>query len=157
MVVRRGEIVSLGGLRLEGHGLSVASETLGLSSRVRRAAPSLQTQSEKPLVDSHGLAKTATLTMLLYRYVATKTWMLRMICSTSSPCSSVCPGTHAAAGMCGSTICGTQEERRGGTRMRTSREGQEHLKGGAEAAARDGRGGSTCSPKRCAARLRISA
>ena len=37
---KRGEIVSLGGLWLEGHGLAVVSETLGLSSRVQRAAPS---------------------------------------------------------------------------------------------------------------------
>ena len=65
-MVKRGEIVNLGGLWLEGHGLSLASEKLGLFSRVRRAAPIHRTQSEKPLVDSHGLAKTATLTILRY-------------------------------------------------------------------------------------------
>ena len=58
-MVKRSEIVDLGGIWLEGHGLSVGSETLGLFSRVRRAAPSLQTQSEEPLVASYGLAKSA--------------------------------------------------------------------------------------------------
>ena len=58
-MVKRSEIVNLRGLWLEGHDLSVESETLGLFSRVLRAAPSLQTQSEKPLVDSYGLAKSA--------------------------------------------------------------------------------------------------
>ena len=58
-MVQRSEIVNLGGLWLDNHGVSVRSETLGLSSRVRRAAPSLHTQSEKPLVASHGLAKSA--------------------------------------------------------------------------------------------------
>ena len=53
-MVKRSETVNLGGLWLEGHGLSVASETLGLFPRVRRAAPSLPgTQS------SYGLAKSA--------------------------------------------------------------------------------------------------
>jgi len=58
-MVKRSEIVNLGGLWLKGHGLSVASETLDLFSRVRRAAPRLRTQPEKPPVDSHGLAKSA--------------------------------------------------------------------------------------------------
>ena len=40
-VVKRSEIVNLGGLWLEGHGLLEKSETRGLSSRVPRAAPSL--------------------------------------------------------------------------------------------------------------------
>tara|TARA_B110001452_G_scaffold121274_1_gene100646 strand:+ start:842 stop:1123 length:282 start_codon:yes stop_codon:yes gene_type:complete len=61
---KRGEIVSLGGLWLEGHGLPVASEVLGLSSRVRRAAASLRTLPDELLVASRGLAKTATLTIL---------------------------------------------------------------------------------------------
>ena len=58
-MVKRSEIVDLGGIWLEGHGLSVGSETLGLFSRVRRAALRLQTQPEEPLVDSHGLAQSA--------------------------------------------------------------------------------------------------
>ena len=58
-MVKRSEIVNVGGLWLEGLGLSVGSETLGPFSRVRRAAPSLQTQSEEPPVDSHGLAQSA--------------------------------------------------------------------------------------------------
>ena len=67
-MVKRSEIVNVGGLWLEGLGLSVGSETLGLSvrsetlglfPRVRRAAPSLRTQSETLLVDSYGLAKSA--------------------------------------------------------------------------------------------------
>ena len=62
-MVKRGEVVNLGGLWREGHGLSVGSETLGLSSRVRRASPSLQMQSDEPKEASYGLAKTATLTM----------------------------------------------------------------------------------------------
>ena len=63
-MVKRGEIVNLGGLWREGHGLSEGSETLGLSSRVRRAASSLQMQSDEPVVASYGLAKTATSTIL---------------------------------------------------------------------------------------------
>jgi len=63
-MVKRSEIVTLGGLWLEGHGLSVESELLGLSSRVRRAASSLQMQSDEPVEASYGLAKAATLTIL---------------------------------------------------------------------------------------------
>ena len=63
-MVKRSEVVNLGGLWLKGHGLSEGSETLGLSSRVRRAAPSLQMQTDEPMETSHGLAKTATLTIL---------------------------------------------------------------------------------------------
>ena len=48
-MVKRSEIVSLGGLPLKGHGLSVGFDLLGLSSRVRRAAPSLQMQSVEPV------------------------------------------------------------------------------------------------------------
>ena len=43
--------------------LGEGSEALGLSSRVRRAAPRLRTQPDELLVASHGLAKTAALTM----------------------------------------------------------------------------------------------
>ena len=62
-MVKRSEIVDLGGLWLEGHGLSEGSETLSLSSRVRRAAPSLQMQTDEPLLASCGLAKTAISTV----------------------------------------------------------------------------------------------
>ena len=58
-MVKRSENGNLGGLWLEGHGLSVASETLGIFSRVRRAAPSLQMQPDELLVASYGLAKSA--------------------------------------------------------------------------------------------------
>ena len=57
--VKRGEIVNLGGLWLEGHGLSEGPVVLGPSSRVRRAAPSLQMQSGEPVEASCSLAKTA--------------------------------------------------------------------------------------------------
>ena len=63
-MVRRSEIVDLGGLWREGHGRSEKSETLGLSSRVRRAALSIQMQTDEPEVAGYGTAKTATLTML---------------------------------------------------------------------------------------------
>ena len=62
-MVKGSENVSSGGLWLKGHGLSEGSETLGRSSRVRRAAPRLQMQSVEPVVASYGLAKTATLTI----------------------------------------------------------------------------------------------
>ena len=58
-MVKRSESVNLGGLWREGHGLPVASETLGLFSRVRRVSPSLGKQSEKLLLASYGLAKSA--------------------------------------------------------------------------------------------------
>ena len=61
---RRGELVDLGGLWREGHGLSEKSEALGLSSPVRRAAPSLQMQTDEPVEASCGLAKAAALTIL---------------------------------------------------------------------------------------------
>ena len=48
---------------LQDHGLPVKSETLGVSSRVLKAASSLQTQPEEPVVASCGPTKTATLTM----------------------------------------------------------------------------------------------
>ena len=63
-MVKRSENVNLGGLWLKGHGLSVGSETLGLFSRVRRAAPSVQMQTEEPMVAKHGPAKTPLLTVL---------------------------------------------------------------------------------------------
>ena len=58
-MVKRSENGVLGGLWLEAHGLSVGSEAPGPSSRVRRAASSLQTQSEEPVVASCGATKTA--------------------------------------------------------------------------------------------------
>ena len=63
-VVKRSEIVNLGGLWLEVHGLPEGSEVLDLSSRVRRAASRLWMQTVEPVVASYGLTKTATLTML---------------------------------------------------------------------------------------------
>ena len=63
-MAKRREIVNLGGVWLGGHGLSVGSEVLGLSSRVRRAAPSLQMRSYEPVEARYGLAKTAALTIL---------------------------------------------------------------------------------------------
>ena len=63
-MVKRSENGNLGGLWLEGHGLSVGPGTMNLSSRVRGAAPSRQMQSDEPVVSRYGAAKTATLTML---------------------------------------------------------------------------------------------
>ena len=57
-VVKRSEIGEFGGVWLQGHGLSVASETLDFSSRVRRAAPSLHMGSDEPVVARYGAAKT---------------------------------------------------------------------------------------------------
>ena len=57
---------NLGGLWLKAHGLSVGSEVLGLSSRVRRAAPSLQMQPEERVVASCGTAQAAALSMLAH-------------------------------------------------------------------------------------------
>ena len=56
-MVKRSEIVNLVGRWLKGHGLSVASETLGPSSRVQRAAPSVQMQTEEPVEARYGLAR----------------------------------------------------------------------------------------------------
>ena len=58
-MVKRSEKVNLGGLWLEGHGLPEISEVPGLSSRVQRAAPSLQMQTDEPVEASYGLAKSA--------------------------------------------------------------------------------------------------
>ena len=63
-MVKRSEIGEFGGLWLQGHGLSVASETLGFFSRVRKAAPSLQMGSDEPVVARYSASKAATLTML---------------------------------------------------------------------------------------------
>ena len=64
-MVKRSGNGDLGGLWLERRGLTEGSEVLGLFSRVRRAAPSLQIQSVEPVEASYVLAKTATLTMLM--------------------------------------------------------------------------------------------
>ena len=58
-MVKRGEIGGFGAARLQGHGLPVGSETLGLSSRVRRAASSLPMQPAEPVVAKYGPTKTA--------------------------------------------------------------------------------------------------
>ena len=63
MVSDAAENGDLGGVSMEGHGLLEGSEVLGLSSRVQRAAPSLQMPSEKPVVASCGPTKTAIWTM----------------------------------------------------------------------------------------------
>ena len=61
---KRSGNVNLGGVWVEFHGFSVGPEVMGRFSRVPRAAASLQTQPDELLVDSYGLAKTATLTTL---------------------------------------------------------------------------------------------
>ena len=63
-MVKRSEMGDFGAAWLQDHGLPVGSETLGVPSRVRRAAPSLQMQPEEPVGAGSGPAKTATLTML---------------------------------------------------------------------------------------------
>ena len=83
-MVKRDEIVNLGGLWLEGHGLSEKSATPGLSSRVRRAAPSLQMQSVESVVASYGLAKTATLTVPLGGGAALRPQRRQPLASSSS-------------------------------------------------------------------------
>ena len=57
-MVKRSKIVDLDGLWLTSCGLLVGSEVLGISSPVRRAAPSLQMLSDELLVASHGATKT---------------------------------------------------------------------------------------------------
>ncbi len=64
-MVKRSEIGVLGAALRRSNGLSAESEALGLSSRVRRAASSLQMQSEETVLDRYGPTKTAILTMLL--------------------------------------------------------------------------------------------
>ena len=63
-MVKHGEIGVLGAALRRSQGFSAESEALGLSSRVRRAASSLQMQSEETVVASHGPTKTADLTLL---------------------------------------------------------------------------------------------
>ena len=62
-MVKGSEIGILGAALRRSHGLSAESEVLGLSSRVRRAASSLQMQSEETVLASYGPTKTAILTM----------------------------------------------------------------------------------------------
>ena len=68
-MVKRSGIGEFGGMRLQGHDPSVGSEVLGLSSRVPRAVPSPQMQTEEPAEASYGLARAATLTVLARRLV----------------------------------------------------------------------------------------
>ena len=68
-VVKGSEIGILGAALRRSHGLSAESEVLGLSFRVRRAASSLQMQSEETVLASYGPTKTAILTMLSGRRV----------------------------------------------------------------------------------------
>ena len=51
------------GLWVKAHGISAGSEMLGLSFRVRRAALSLQIQSNELMFFRYALAKTTTSTM----------------------------------------------------------------------------------------------
>ena len=51
-MVRRSENGDLGTAWLQGHRLAEGSETLGLSSRVSKAASSLQMQPEEPVAAS---------------------------------------------------------------------------------------------------------
>ena len=62
-MVKRSGIGILGAALRRSHGLSAESE-VGLSSRVRRAASSLQMQSEETVLASYVPTKTAILTML---------------------------------------------------------------------------------------------
>ena len=66
-MVKRSELGILGAALRRSHGLSAESEVLCLSSRVRRAASSLQMQSEETVLASYGPTKTAILTMLFHR------------------------------------------------------------------------------------------
>ena len=59
-MIKRSEIGEFGGAWFQDHGLSMASEAMGRSSRVRTAAPGLHLQSEEPVVASHGAAKSAS-------------------------------------------------------------------------------------------------
>ena len=63
-MVKHSEVGILGAALSRSPCFSAASEALGLSSRVRRAAPSLQVQSEKIVVASYGPTKTPILTLL---------------------------------------------------------------------------------------------
>ena len=63
-MVNGSEISILGAAWLQGHGLFVGSETMGLSSRVSRTATRLQMQPEEPMEARYGPTKVATLTML---------------------------------------------------------------------------------------------
>ena len=80
MIKRSGVGLSGAALR-RSQGFSAESEALGLSCRVRRAAPSLQMLSEVTVVASYGPTKTAILTMLSY---------------ATQPCASPPPPAYAA-------------------------------------------------------------
>ena len=64
-MVRHSGIGLLGAALCPSESFSAEPEVLGLSSRVRRAAPRHQMQSEKTVVASYGPSKTAILTVLL--------------------------------------------------------------------------------------------
>ena len=66
-MAKRSEIGVLGAALRGSHGISAESEVLRLSSRVRRAASSLQMQAEETVLASYGPTKTAILTMLVRR------------------------------------------------------------------------------------------
>ena len=66
-MVKHSEVGILGAALRRSQGFSADSEVLVLSSRVRRAAPSLQIQCNELMVARYGLTETATLTMLAAR------------------------------------------------------------------------------------------
>ena len=61
---KRGEIGEFGTASPQGYGRSVGFEQMGRFSRVLRAASRLQMQPGELMAASHGLSKTATLTVL---------------------------------------------------------------------------------------------
>ena len=63
-MLKRSDTGVLGASWLAGHGGSEGSEAPGVSSRVQRAASSLQMQPEERVLASCGAAKAAPLTML---------------------------------------------------------------------------------------------
>ena len=64
LMVKQRHVGVLGAALRRSHGFSAEPKVLRLSSRVRRAASSLQMQSEETVLDSYGPTKTAILTML---------------------------------------------------------------------------------------------
>ena len=126
-MVKRSEIVNLGGLWLKGHGLSEASATTSLSSRVRRAAPSLRTQSEEPVRARYGLTKTATLTMLL----GVSPPLSMVTRSVLGPYRKCCRPAAAMVAAPPNLLkpCGDDEAKEGGRGMSTH--GDAHEEGGA--------------------------
>jgi len=111
-MVKRSEIGELGGAWLQDQGRSVGSEVIGCSSRVRRAAPSLQVQPDEPTEASRGAAKTATLTMRRRRRRRRRRPLL---CSTAAAAPLVAKdGRGAGAGVSPATAREETVDRIGG-------------------------------------------